>query len=328
MMRRLLVVGILISASCLFADCVSRNVQVPVLLTPVQDASLAELVGIIGQYQAIQTLTARLDIQFQSERHVEQGLSRQYRTAEGRIVLARPGKIRLQIQIPVVKTNVAELASDGEKFEVIVYPEEYRVFIRGTNGRRYTDTRSSRKVSHRPEEAGGFARIRPEHFTDALLFPAVDLNDLNSVVVKEEFQNVEPDPRPNAPKGRRIIRTYSIMSVIEHHPGKQATLRRKYWFDRTRNLLLVREQIYGEKGELLSDISYDDMIRPAQFNGFLPTKIRINRPHDDYSVTMILDAPTLTINSDVPQQAFRVEKPAEWGDTVDTIDLDELSKTP
>jgi len=326
MMRRLLYVGVLLSAPFLFTACISKDVPVPVLLTPMRSASLDELVGVISQFQAFQTLTARLHVQVQSERDREEGLSRQYRTAEGRIVLARPGSIRLLIQVPVVKTNIAELASDGQRFEVIVHPQEYRTFIQGTNGRRYTETPASLKVNHRRKEAGGFARIRPEHFTEALLIPPINTQDPQTIVVKEEFPSVEPDPRPNAPKGRRIIRTYYVMSVIEHDSGSRALLRRKYWFDRTRNLLLVREQVYGDDGELLADISFDDIIRPAQFDGLIPTRIRIQRPHDEYSVMLILDAPTLSFNVEVQPQAFKLEKPPEWGDSVETIDLDKISE--
>ena len=144
-------------------------------------------------------------------------------------------------------------------------------------------------------------------------------------MVQEEFQNPEPDPRPNAPKGRRIIRTYYVMSVIETAIRGKPLMRRRYWFDRTRNLLLVREQIFGDNGDLLADVSFDDIIRPAQFDGLIPTKIRINRPHDEYSVTLNLDAPTLSLNVEVPPQAFTLEKPADWGDTVETIDLDKIS---
>jgi hypothetical protein len=325
-MRRLLYIGIIVSLPFLSTACISKEVQVPVLLTPIRDAQLDELVRIINGYQAIQTLTARLNVQFQSDRNVEPGLSRQYRTADGRIVLARPGKIRLQIQVPVVKTNVAELASDGERFEVLVHPVEYRTFIRGTNGRRYTETSASLKINHRRREAGGFARIRPEHFTDALLIPRIDPQDPGTIVVKEEVQTIEPDPRPNAPGRRRIIRTYCVLSVIQLNPGGEAMLRRKHWFDRTRDLLLVREQIFGEKGELLADVTFDESIRPPEFNGFFPTQIRIHRPHDDYSVTLTLDAPTLNVNVEVPDQAFKLEKPDEWGDSVETIDLDQMNR--
>jgi hypothetical protein len=324
MMRRLLCIAIVASVPFLFSACISREVQVPILLTPMRDATVEELVGILSQFQAFQTLTARLDVQFQSEREREQGMSRRYRTAEGRLVLARPGKMRLQIQVPVVKTNIAELASDGERFEVLVHPQEYRTFIQGTNGRRYSQTPTSLKLDERRREAGGFGRIRPEHFTEALLLPPVNLQDAHTIIVKEEFPNVENDPRPNVPKGQRIIRTYSVMSVIEHSLGQKASLKRRYWFDRTRNLLLVRTQIYGDNGDLLAEVDFDDIIRPPQADGYVPTRIHIKRPHDDYSALLRLDAGTVSVNVDIPPQAFKLEKPPDWGDTVETIDLDKV----
>ncbi len=324
-MRRLLLIGIVISVPFLSQACISKEVRVPVLLTPIRDASLHELVSILNQYQSIQSLTVRLNMQFQSDRNAEQGLSRQYRTADGRIVLARPGKMRLQIQVPIVKTNIAELASDGEQFQVIVHPQEYRTFIHGTSGRRYTGAALGTQVNRKQKEAGGFARIRPEHFTEALLFPRIDSQDPQTVLVKEEVRSIEPDTRPNAPRGRRIIRTYWVLSVVHKDSGQDARLQRKYWFDRTRDLLLVREQLFGENGDLLSDISFDEPIRPAQLGVVIPASILIHRPRDEYSVRLTLDAPTLNFNVALPEQAFKLEMPAEWGDEVDVIDLDKNS---
>lgn len=324
MMLRLLCIAIVASVPFLFSGCISQEVRVPILLTPMRDATVEELIGILNQFQAFQTLTARLDVQFQSERDREQGMSRRYRTAEGRLVLARPNKIRLQIQVPVVKTNIAELASDGQRFEVLVHPPEYRTFIQGTNGRRYTQSPANLKLDERRRQAGGFGRVRPEHFTEALLLPPIGWLNAQTIVVKEELLNIEADPRPNMPKGQRVIRTYSVMSVIEQGPDKKALLKRRYWFDRTRNLLLVRTQIYGDNGDLLAEVDYDDIVRPPQAEGYIPTRIHIKRPHDDYSVLLRLDAATVNVNVAIPPQAFKLEKPPDWGDTVETIDLDRV----
>jgi hypothetical protein len=296
--------------------------QVPVVLTPVWDATIQELVAALNEYQSMQTMTARLDVRFQNNRNVDQGLSRLYRTAEGRIVLARPGKIRLQIQAPVVKTNIAEVASDGQRFSVIVHPEKYRTFIKGTTGRQYTNMSVSQQASQRRQEAGGFARLRPEHFTEAMLVPAIDLQDPTTLVVKEEAQSEEPDTRPNAPSGRRIVKTYWVLDVIQQKAGQSSQLEHKYWFDRTGERRLVRKQVFAPTGELIADISFNDPIRPDQGTLMIPTSIHIHRPRDEYSVWLRLEAPTVALNVDVPDQAFTLEKPADWGDDVEMIDLD------
>ncbi|MCS6805650.1 MAG: hypothetical protein RMM98_16870 [Acidobacteriota bacterium] len=306
----------------LTAGCVSRSVQVPILLPPVWDATVQDLVASLNEYQRLQTMTARLAVQFQNNQQVDQGLSRLYRAAEGRLVLARPGKIRLLIQAPVVKTNIAEVASDGHRFSVIIHPDKYRMFIRGTNGRQYDHLSLSPQAKERRQQAGGFARLRPEHFTEALLFPAIDLHDPTTVVVKEEVQREEPDLRPNAPRGQRVIKTYWVLDVIQQEAGSFYRLRHKYWFDRTGEQRLVRQQAFAPTGELVADISFSDPIRPEASALLIPTSIHIHRPRDQYSAWLRLDAPTVQLNVEVPERAFTLEKPTEWGDDVETIDLD------
>lgn len=311
-----------VSIAWLLSGCLSKNVQVPIMLNPVWDATVQDLVASLNEYQRLQTMTARLAVQFQNNQQIDQGLSRLYRAAEGRLVLARPGKIRFLIQAPVVKTNIAEVASDGQHFSVIIHPDKYRMFIRGTNGRQYDHLSLSPQAKQRRQQAGGFARLRPEHFTEALLIPAIDLHDPTTVVVKEEVQREEPDPRPNAPRGRRLIRTYWVLDVIQRQPGSSYQLRHKYWFDRTTEQRLVRQQAFAPTGELVADVSFHDPIRSAAGALLIPTSIHIHRPRDQYSAWLRLDAPTVQLNVDVPDRAFTLEKPTEWGDEVETIDLD------
>jgi len=118
-----------------------------------------------------------------------------------------------------------------------------------------------------------------------------------------------------------------VVSVISVDSSNHAQLRRKYWFDRTERLMLVREQIYEGQGRLVQEVGYDRFTRHPQFEGFLPTRIRISRPYDNYSVTITVSPGTIKLNSEVPSQAFTLQKPEEWGDSVETIDLDKISKT-
>jgi hypothetical protein len=327
MKYRWLAVLLLMGTPFLFVACVSTKVQVPVLLTPIEDATLEQLIEKINQFDSIRTLTARVDLQFQSDKEAEMGLSRRYRTAEGLLVMARPENIRLQIQIPIVKTKIAEMASDGTRFQVVVYPEEYRTFLQGRNDQAYIEKQAALARDPRGRKAGPFARIRPQHFTRAIMIDGVDLSVAETTVFLEENRQVEDDPRPNAPKRGRIIRSYYVVSVLSADSNNHAQLRRRYWFDRTEKLMLVREQVYEGQGRLVQDTSYGGFIRDPQFGGFLPTRIQISRPYDNYSVTVTVSPGTIKLNGEVPSQAFILQKPAEWGDSVETIDLDKISRT-
>jgi hypothetical protein len=325
-MRRRWLAVLIIGTAFSFTACTSRPVRVPVLLTPIEDATLDQLIEQINQYESIRTLTARVDFQFQSEKDAELGLARRYGTAEGLLVLARPGGIRLLIQAPVVKTKVAEMASDGKQFQVAVYPEDHRVFLQGTNDRTYEEKQPASENDARRKQAGAFARMRPQHFTHGLLIEPIDRRNAGLRAFLEEVRQVEDDTRPNAPRDGRIIRSYYDVSVIEVDLPGGARLVRKYRFDRTQNLLLVREQIFEGDGRLSQENRYDKFATHAQFDGFLPTQIVVSRPYDFYSVTIHFNRETIKLNGEVVANAFTLQKPPEWGDSVETIDLDKIGK--
>lgn len=327
-MQKTLYGGVLFSVLVLFTACLSKSehVEVPVLLTPIHQATLAELVTIVNQYKAIHTLTARLDLQFQTEKEIDRGIGRRWRTAEGRILVARPAKIRLLIQAPLVKTNIAEMASDGTHFQVILYPRDVRTFIHGTIRSLAAEVPEQYEPTGRRREAGAFSRVRPHHFTEALLIPPIDLDDPSILLTKEEVRLTEPSAGHRGSRRARVIRTYWVISVMRKGPGNEAALQRKYWFDATQDLPLVREQFFNPTGALLADIWFKEFVRPAQFNGPVPTRIVLRRPHDRYSVSLALHASSLSINIEPPDRAFRLEKPSSWGDEVETIDLDKQGR--
>ncbi|RMG56266.1 MAG: hypothetical protein D6723_00775, partial [Acidobacteria bacterium] len=280
----------------------------------------------VNGYKAIRALTARVDLQFQTEKEIHRGVGRRWRTAEGRILVARPDKIHLLIQAPLVKTNIAEMACDGTHFQVILYPKEVRTFIQGTVESLAVEVAEQHQPTGRHLEAGAFSRVRPHHFTEALLVPPIDPDDPDVLLTKEEVRLTEPSSGHRGSRRARVIRTYWVISVIRKGSGHEAILQRKYWFDATQNLPLVREQFFSPTGDLLADIWFKDFVRLAQFDGLVPTRITLRRPHDRYSVSMSLHASSLNINIEPPDRAFRLEKPPSWGDEVETIDLDKRGR--
>jgi hypothetical protein len=305
--------------------CVSRRVNVPPFIPPARDATLSELIERVNQRQAIQTLIVKTDLQFQTAEAAEEGVMRRYRSADGRLLLARPQHIRLQIEAPVLSVSIAEMASDGERFQLLVYPEEHRALIEGSNRRSYVE--EARKWDQDPElkKAGPLVNIRPQHFTDAFLFEPIDTADPNTLPFMEEARPLEDDDRPGAREGQKVVRSYYVLSVIRR--GEQAP-RRRYWFDRTRDLVLSRQQVYDSKGLLVGDITFSKYLSPELAAGErFASEIQIHRPYDEYSLRITLQPDSLVVNRDIPSQAFSLEPPPEWGESIRHIDLDQRSKT-
>jgi len=293
---------------------------VPQLVTPLSTATLEDLLARLNDLQRLRTLSARVAIQFQTEAP-EVGLGKRYRTADGRLILARPARVRLLIQAPLVKTNIAELASDGRRFQLLVYPEDHRLFVEGSNDREYAEREETLQRDPQWRDIGSLRHVRPQHITEALLWEPVNAGESPLLTTMEEFRQIEEE-RPPGQRPRSVIRSYYIISLLEPVGSNRARLKRKFWFDRARGLLLVRQQVFGEAGELRSEIRYEDFTTVPDSSSLIPVEIRITRPYDRYSLRLGLDRTSLTVNGEISDALFHLEKPAEWGDSVRVIDLD------
>jgi hypothetical protein len=123
-------------------------------------------------------------LKFEDNSFAEFGSKDVYREADGEIVVQRPSKIILNVKVPVIKTDVAKMTSDGEKFRVAILLNndggKWKKFVKGTNSADYS---SLQKDLNRSEEADGaikqnvsaFANLRPQHFTDAMLVRPTDV---------------------------------------------------------------------------------------------------------------------------------------------------------
>lgn len=304
--------------------CVSRRVDVPPFIPPAREATISELIEIVNQRQSVQSLIVKTDLQFETAEAAEEGVMRRYRSANGRFLLARPERIRLQIEAPILSVSIAEMASDGEHFQLLVYPQEHRALIEGSNRRSYVE--EARKLDQDPElkKAGPLVNIRPQHFTDAFLFPPIDTENPDTFTFMEEARPLEDDDRPGARDGQKVVRSYYVLTVFRR--GEQAP-RRKYWFDRTRNLALSRQQVFDSKGLLVGEITFSKYLPPERTAGEpFASEIRIHRPYDAYSLRITLQPDSLVLNRDIPPQAFSLEPPPEWGDSIRRIDLDRKDK--
>lgn len=317
--RRLILSGIILATAC-----VSRRIDLPPFIAPTRDATCPELVEIVNGRQGAQTFIVRAELQFETREAAEEGAGRRYRSGQGRILLARPEHILLTIEAPLLAANVADMASDGKRFQLLIYPEEYRALIEGSNPKNYV--KEARKLDNDPElkKAGPLVNIRPQHFTEAFLFDPIDLDDPKTIVICEENRLLEVDDRPRARKEQKVIRSYYVMSLIQR--GEQAP-GRKYWFDRSRDLSLSRQQIFDPSGLLIGDVKYSKYLPPEAVTGIrFPSEIHIDRPYEEYSLRITLKPDSLQVNREIPPTAFALEPPPEWGESIRRVDLDRKDK--
>ena len=262
--------------------------QVP---PPAREASLTELVDRVNAQNAfIRTLKAQVDLA-PTAGSVYSGVIKEYHDVKGFILLEKPAMIRMIGQAPVVRTDIFDMAADGNEFRV--YIPAKRKFIVG------------RTTYHRPTK-NALESLRPQHILDALLVPAID------TAHPEYFLEETTDD------GRQ----YYAINVLARRARSSHTplaLQRKIWFDRS-TLDLARLELYDPAGKLLEDVHYADY---QDFQGIrYPTRIRIERPVEDYRLAItILKA---NFNDPIAPEKFELKKP----EGAELVELGEGSEPP
>ncbi|HEX3558076.1 MAG TPA: hypothetical protein VHU19_02670 [Pyrinomonadaceae bacterium] len=305
-------VALVLAAALLLAGCnlfkPSKKIAVPQPLTPLVEADLSKMFEEINRVAAVRSLNGRVDVQFLDNSFAECGIAEKYRTADGRVVVQRPGQVYLLIQLPVVGTKVAEMSSTGQRFWAAVYlgDAKYKRFVTGTNSAIYERLDSDGKGASPDCNGGGKKReeamqratvsalssLRPQHLTEALLVPAVAGDDPNRVYAVSESFEEEPDMRPGAKPGGRVVRGYYILSELEPQGQGRARVLRRFWFDRVSALRLARVQSYDERGRLLTDVVYSNQQNFGEGGRYrLPAQIELTRPQDHYSIRIAFQDP-------------------------------------
>lgn len=301
LLRSLLLLGALSGIGC--GSLVKfTDTSIPRLVTPISSASTEELSARLAPFVGLQSLRAwSVYLRFDDLESAER-----YREAEAILVLKRPDKIRLVIQVPVVKTKIAEMASEDNRFRVAIYPTDFRSFLTGTNTADYSTWRG------RLGEKGRSALVsaRPFHFTDALLIAPLRKDDPRFVYSVEETLVEAIEAVPGSRKAVRVLRSHYVISEVEVAGPENgpARVRRKFWFDRTAGCAFTRQQIFDQQGEMATEVGYSNFRRlRATDTALWPGTILVSRPHDNYQARLTFTEERFETNIDLPPNAFLLE---------------------
>jgi hypothetical protein len=249
-----------------------------------KDATREELLEAYNQMaRGTKTLNATVELKPTAGSKYS-GVIDEYHEVKAFLLAARPAQIRVIGQAPVVGTTVFDMASDGEVFRVSI-PSKKKFLV----GSVAVEHASSKPIEN----------LRPHHLLDALLWP--EIHKAESVTMRE-FND------ENA--------RYYILTVLRG--GYQVEVLREIWFDRS-DLHVARLLTFGPKGVLLSDVRLADWQPPdnaagqsaaaAPSNGVVmfPRTIRIERPHDDYKLDLLVTK--VIMNEEIPPERFKLEQP-------------------
>jgi outer membrane lipoprotein-sorting protein len=248
---------------------------------PLMTADLPTLLAIVQkQFDAVHDFSAQVDM-VPALGSTEKSQITEYKDVRAYIRFRRPGDFRLVGLMPVIRTTMFDMVSDGANFKL--YIPSKGLFIVGRNA---LSELSPNKMEN----------LRPQHFLDALVVKPIDTK--SDKVIFENFTDED-----NA--------FYKVYEVTQR-PDGSLKFNRSIWFSRI-DLAMVRQMIFDDTGNILTDARYSEwhIYDKVPF----PKHIEINRPRDEYAV--VLDLVKMDINKGLADDQFGLEQPE--GATLKTV---------
>lgn len=328
-----LIISVLLIVLISGCSVVKTDKKTPTLLKT-ENAKQATLMAEINRFASVASLRAKMDLKFEDNSFAQFGSKEVYRSADGEVTVMRPANIFLKVQVPVIKTDVAQMSSDGTHFQVAILQDggsgRYKKFVTGTNDADYTPLQkqltSGNEVNGNGEvreNVNAFANLRPQHFTDAMLMKPT--NDADVYTQSTIFQIEEDLTAPKKSPLRTVLRGYYLLDEFAKSDDGSLKIMRRFWFDRVGGIRLARQQIFDAAGEIESDIVYGRQgalsDRPQYRN--LPLEIVVTRPQEKYSMKLTYQMPSaVVIGQSYPEKGFILKN--SWG--LEVLDLDQKLK--
>lgn len=319
---------ILIFAAAVLSGCniVKTESKTPTLLKA-ENASQAQLMSEVNRFAAVGSMRAKMDLKFEDNSFAQFGSKEVYRSADGEVVVQRPANILLKVQVPVIKSDVAQMTSDGSKFRVAILQDggtgKYKKFVIGTNDADYSKLQKDLDRSNGDgaikQNVNAFANLRPQHFTDAMLVRPTD--EAHTYTQSTIFQDENDPTQDKKSPLRSVTRGYYLLDEFTKNDSGQLIISRRFWFDRVGGIRLARQQLFDTVGEIESDIVYGregNLTETGAYNK-LPLRVQVTRIKEKYTMSLTYQAPeAVTIGKTYPAAAFVLEN--TWN--LEEVDLD------
>lgn len=313
------------------SGCISPKDKVErAKLLKTENASVTDLMAEVNRYAKVNSMRAKMDLKLEDNSFAEAGIAEKYKTADGEIVVQRPGNILLKVQVPVIKMDVVQMTSDGEKFRVAVLQDggdgKYKKFVIGSNNADYSKLQDNLNEMNLDngkqlkQNVNALANMRPQHFTDAMLVRPIDTENYvytTSTIFQEESDVTVGKKSPL----RKVLRGYYFLDELKKSEDGTLRIMRRFWFDRVGGIRPARQQIFDAKGEIESDIVYgsEGNLSTDNTSSRLPLQIEVTRPKEKYKMVLKYQSPeTVTIGKSYPAKAFVLEN--TWN--LPEVDLD------
>ncbi len=313
----------------LLSGCISvkTDKKTPTLLKT-ETANQSELMAEVNRFASVTSVRAKMDLKFEDNSFAQFGNKEVYRAADGEVTVMRPANIFMKVQVPVIKSDVAQMSSDGTKFQVAILQDggsgKYKKFVIGTNDADYSKLQKKLSTDENADgqikqNVNAFANLRPQHFTDAMLVRPTNSAD---VYTQSSIYQIEEDEKaPKKSPLRSVLRGYYLLDEFVKRDDGSLKIERRFWFDRVGGIRLARQQIFDSQGEIESDIVYGRQGALSDQPEYrdLPLEIVVTRPQEKYSMKLTYQTPSAAIiGRSYPETGFVLKN--SWG--LEVLDLD------
>ena len=249
----------------------------------VLNATLDQLLKQVNsRYDDIQTINASVEIAATTGGGL-QGKVVEHPSFGGYIFLRKPEDLRVLLRVPLLGSQALDMVSDGKNWKLWIPPRHIAMI--GTN----QVTKPS---------ANGLENLRPAVFFDSLL-----VRGLASDQIVALTSNTRIIQNPQNKKDLVEEPDYDL-EILEQPQGQTAHTVRLIHISRA-NLLPYQQDIYDLNGNIVTRAVYSNY---QSFNDIpFPMKIEIERPLDQYTLTVTISK--LTLNQKLDNDQFELKIP-------------------
>jgi outer membrane lipoprotein-sorting protein len=270
----------------------TRKLQQPKLAGTALNSDAVQLVQAINhRYDQIDSLIATVDIAASSG-GVHKGQQTDYPSLPGHILFRKPQMLRVLGLVPILRTYAFDLASDGNKFTLLIPPKSRA--IEGTN------------AVGKPSP-NAIENLRPAVFIESILIRSIAPDRIVSLT---NSSKTALDA-----KSKQLIETpqydLTVMNPGHSTPGAELVevvpATRVIHISRL-DLMPTEQDIYNHDGEVETQVLYG----PYQtFSGTsFPSTITIVRLIDEYKIALTIEK--VSFNQTLPDEQFQSKVPANY----------------
>ncbi len=253
--------------------------------TTVLSASLDELVkSTMQRYEHVTSLTASINIAV-STGGGKEGKVVDYAAFPGYLLLRKPGSLRVLLFTPVGHVQAVDMVTDGKMFTLHIPYKK-----RAVTGSNEMSTPSANPLEN----------LRPGVFFDSLLIRAAEAGELVSLTSDDRIY------QPDSTKKYVVDEPEYDVGIYRQVTGSPELKTRRVIRTGRATLLPYQQDVYDEKGRLVTVASYDEYQKFG--DELFPSIITIERPLDQLRLKLTITK--LTVNTTLDDEQFELHLPA------------------